>query len=179
MRPILLSMILFIAVSCNAQTEPSATELKIQMIFWEIQSWESGGGKSRLTIWADGRSEIRVVPDEFSRRKPAKMQPREGWAVEQNQGSVYFVRSPALSEKAAKKKFDQALSAGIHLLKSFRPDYVDGSGTLVGVLIDGKLKETVIPMFLDRQKGTENHRRFTAVSKILSGFDNKAYDIRS
>ncbi len=70
------------------------------------------------------------------------------------------------------------MAAGIHRLKTFKPDYLDGSGTLVGVEIDGKLIETVIPMFLDRDWGSVNHKRFIAVSKVLSDFDRHAYDVR-
>ncbi len=44
----------------------------------------------------------------------------------------------------------------------------------VGVHIDGKLIETVIPMFLDRHKGSSNHKRFMAVSRVLSDFDRHA-----
>jgi len=46
-----------------------------------------------------------------------------------------------------------------------------GSGTLVGVGIDGKLIQTVIPMFLDQDRGSVNHKRFITVSKVLSHFD--------
>ncbi|NNG07571.1 MAG: hypothetical protein HKM90_07535, partial [Desulfobacteraceae bacterium] len=61
----------------------------------------------------------------------------------------------------------------------FRPDYVDGSGTLVGIQIGGEVKETVIPMFLDRNMGSANHNRFLAVSDVLSYFDRHAYDIKN
>ena len=61
---------------------------------------------------------------------------------------------------------------------TFKPDYLDGSGTLVGVEIDGKLIETVIPMFLDQDRGSINRKRFIAVSKVLSDFDRHAYDVR-
>lgn len=53
-------------------------------------------------------------------------------------------------EEVAREKFQRAFEAGIHLLESFRPDYVDGEGTLVGIQIHGELKETVVPMFLDK-----------------------------
>ncbi|MFQ5846091.1 MAG: hypothetical protein ACE5IQ_00280 [Candidatus Methylomirabilales bacterium] len=92
-------------------------------------------------------------------------------------GGVFFVREPAFPEDAARDKFLKAFEAGIHLLETFRPDYVDGSGTLVGIQIDGKLKETVIPMFSDKNKGTRNHKRFLAVSTILANFDAAAYDL--
>jgi len=51
-----------IAISCSSRTDSSLNTLEVEMIFWEQQSWEVGGGRSRLTIWADGRSEVMVVP---------------------------------------------------------------------------------------------------------------------
>ena len=91
---------------------------------------------------------------------------------------VSFIRDPAFPEDLAREKFRRAFEAGIHLLETFRPDYVDGSGTLVGIQIDDKFNETVIPMFLDKQQGTRNHKRFLAVSKILSEFDVDAYELK-
>ena len=88
-----------------------------------------------------------------------------------------FIRDPAFPEDVARDKFRRAFEAGIHLLETFRPDYVDGSGTLVGTQINGQLKETVIPMFLDKQQGTQNHKRFLAVSEILADFDVNAYEL--
>ncbi len=96
--------------------------------------------------------------------------------VEKSSG-VSFLREPAFPRDVAREKFTKVFDAGIHLLESFRPDYVDGSGTLVGIQIDGKLKETVIPMFLDKNRGTRNHKRFLAVSEILANFDVHAYEL--
>ena len=77
----------------------------------------------------------------------------------------------------ARKKIKQALAAGIHLLKSFKPGFVDGGGTRVVIQIKGRQKEVVIPMFMDQNKGTVNYMRFQAVSKILGGFDRSAYEV--
>ena len=71
--------------------------------------------------------------------------------MEQGNKGPYFVRENVYPQNVAKDKFDQALAAGIRLLETFKPDYVDGSGTLVGVQVDGELKETVVPLFLDQQ----------------------------
>ncbi len=90
---------------------------------------------------------------------------------------MFFVREPAFPRDVAREKFTKAFEAGIHFLESFRPDYVDGNGTLVGIQIDSKLKETVIPMFLDKNRGTRNHKRFLAVSDILANFDVHAYEL--
>lgn len=88
-----------------------------------------------------------------------------------------FVRANVFPKTVTKSKFDRAVAAGIHLLKTFEAGYVDGSGMLVGVQINGELTATVIPMFLDQHQGSANHRRFIAVSKVLSDFNRQAYDI--
>ncbi len=160
-------------------TEPSRTTVPhgADMLFWEWQSWETGGGRNRLTIWKDDRSQIVVVPDAFTRGQPKRFKPHEGWIMVEKASGVSFIREPAFPRDVAREKFTKAFEAGIHLLESFRPDYVDGSGTLVGIQIDGKLKETVIPMFLDKNRGTRNHKRFLAVSEILANFDVHAYEL--
>lgn len=168
-----------IPLGCGSQSGTSSDNAKVEMIFWESQSWEAGGGRSRLTIWADGRSEVVVVPDAPLRLQSEKLHLQEGWRMEPGRKGPYFVRKNVFPENVAKDKFDQALVAGIRLLETFKPDYVDGSGTLVGVQIDGELKETVIPMFLDRHQGSANHKRFVAVSKVLADFDRHAYDIHN
>lgn len=147
------------------------------MLFWEWQSWETGGGRNRLTIWKDGRSQIVVVPDAFAQGQPERLKPQEGWTMAKIAGGLSFIQEPAFPEDIAREKFRRAFEAGIHLLESFRPDYVDGSGTLVGIQIDGQLKETVIPLFLDKNQATPNHDRFLAVSEILSEFDVDAYEL--
>lgn len=167
-----------VTIGCDSQSETSSDNSKVEMIFWESQSWETGGGRSRLTIWADGKSEVVVVPDAPLLLKSKSLRLRDGWRMEQDNSGPYFVRENVYPENVAKDKFYRALAAGIRLLETFNPDYVDGSGTLVGVKVDGRLKETVIPMFLDRQQGTINHGRFIAVSKVLTDFDRHAYDIR-
>jgi hypothetical protein len=164
---------------CSSQSHSDHGIPDAEMIFWEHQSWEVGGGRSRLTIWADGRSEVMVVPDATLRHKPEILVVREGWTMKKEGEGLYFVRRDVFQRQVAKEKFNRALAAGIHQLKTFRPDYVDGSGTLVGIQIDGAVKETVIPMFLDRNMGSANHKRFLAVSDLLSYSDRRAYDIKN
>ncbi len=176
-RTILLALCMGL-LSCSSEPTSKGKPPRAQMIFWELQSWETGGGKSRLTIWSDGRSEVMVGPDEYFRRNPRMLLPRDGWTVSNGKRGYHFIRTKVFSEEVAKEKFRQAMAAGIHRLKTFKPDYLDGSGTLVGVEIDGKLIEKVIPMFLDRNKGTVNHKRYIAVAKVLSDFDRHAYDFR-
>jgi hypothetical protein len=167
-----------IPVNCSAQTAPSLNPSDVEMIFWEHQSWEVGGGRSRLTLWADGRSEVMVVPDAYLQRNSEKLHLRDGWVKERGANGPYFIRANVFPLNVAKDKFNEALAAGIGLLETFKPGYLDGSGTVVGIQINGELKETVIPMFADRDKGSANHQRFVAVSRILSGFDRHAYDIQ-
>lgn len=173
----ILIAISIIAVSCRSQTAPSLNPSDVEMIFWEQQSWEAGGGRSRLTIWADGRSEVMVVPEAYLQPNSEKFHLRDGWVMKQGANGLYFVRANVFPVNVAKDKFTRALTAGISLLQTFKPGYVDGSGTVVGVQISGELKETVIPMFLDQHRGSANHQRFIAVSKVLSDFDRHAYDI--
>jgi hypothetical protein len=175
---LILIVLSIIPLGCSSQSAPSFNASDVEMIFWEQQSWETGGGRNRITIWADGRSEVMVVPDAYFRPSSQKLRLRDGWVMKRGERGHYFVHTNVFPVKVAKDKFDQALTAGIHLLKTFKPDYVDGSGTLVGVQINGELKETVIPMFLDRHRGSENHQRFIVVSKVLSDFDRQAYDIQ-
>jgi hypothetical protein len=151
----------------------------VEMIVWEHQNWETNGGFARLTIWNDGRSEVVVAPLRYAHGNQENLRPRKGWArvKQESPPHVEFVRRNIYPPDIARRKFQEALAAGIHLLESFKPGFVDGSGTRVVIQTGGQQKETVIPMFMDREKGTLNYRRFLAVSKILDGFDTSAYDI--
>ncbi len=176
-RRIILIGFCLLLLSCSRDPNTAPVPSGVEMIFWEDQSWEMGGGTSRLTLWVDGRSEVTVVPNASFRHSQAKIQPREGWIMKQGANGRYFVRPSVFPGEVAKEKFTAALEAGIHLLKTFQPQYVDGGGTLVGVQIKGKLKETVIPMFDDSKKGTLNHKRFLAVAQILSDFERQPFDL--
>ncbi len=176
-RMILLALCMAL-LSCSSEPTSKGKPPGVQMIFWELQSWESGGGRSRLTLWSDGRSEVMVVPDEHFRRNPDMVLPRNGWMVRNGMLGLHFIRTNVFPEEVAQEKVRQAMAAGIHRLKTFKPGYLDGSGTLVGVEIDGKLIETVLPMFLDQDRGSANHKRFIGVAKVLSDFDRRAYDVR-
>jgi hypothetical protein len=160
-------------------SEPVAIPEGVEMIVWEHQNWESNGGFERLTIWSDGRSEVVVAPLRYAHDSQENLRPKSGWEKVKHESPphVEFVRKNVYPPDVARAKFNEALAAGIHLLESFRPGYVDGGGTRVVVQINGQQKETVIPMFGDREKGTLNHKRFLAVSKILGGFDKSAYEV--
>jgi hypothetical protein len=151
----------------------------VEMIVWEHQNWETNGGFERLTIWSDGRSEVVVAPLRHTRDGQENLLPKNGWEKvwEQSLSHVEFVRKNIYPPDVARAKFKEALAAGIHLLESFKPGYRDGSGTRVVIQTKGQQKEIVIPMFMDREKGTLNHKRFLAVSEILGGFDKSAYEV--
>jgi hypothetical protein len=174
---IVLAICTVVALGCTAEPGRTTVPQGAEMLFWEWQSWETGGGRSRLTIWKDGRSQIVVVPDAFSRGHPERFNARDGWIMVEKAGGVLFLQEPAFPTNVAREKFQKAFGAGVHLLETFRPDYVDGEGTVVGTQIDGQTKETVIPMFLEENKGTRNHKRFLAVSQILADFDVDAYEL--
>lgn len=139
----------------------------IEMISLSHQSWDASGWARTSRLWRDGRSEVIVVDRDVEKNYPG---PRTVSFTED--GIVPRLEvvtfSEPLSREEAKARFQAALEAGITELKTFKPDYVDGSGCEVGVQIDGRLIETVIPEFMGSTKGTENHRRFIAVSRIMS-----------
>ena len=172
-KKISLAFLCVSLIGCSSQPAPDAPPPDAEMIFWEQQSWETGGDRNRLTIWKDGRSEIIVAPGVYY--NSVELKPREGWTQKKGEAGYYFVRANVYPERIATYKFNQALADGIHLLKSFNPNYVDGSGTLVGVQVDGKLTETLNPMFLDQQQGTPNHERYVIVAKVLAKFDKNAF----
>ena len=105
----------------------------VEMIVWEHQNWETNGGFERLTLWSDGRSEVVVVPLRHARNGQENLRPKSGWKKVKHQSPphVEFVRKNIYPPDVVRKKIKQALAAGIHLLKFFRPRYVDGGGTRV------------------------------------------------
>ncbi|MBI3839475.1 MAG: hypothetical protein HY288_16265 [Planctomycetia bacterium] len=155
-----------------AANEPDATD----MITWERIRGKPGGGSDGITLWADGRSEILV------QRGGAPMRPNPGWTVTNDTAWSYYRKSSPLSRTDAKKKFTDALAAGIEQLKTFTPKGIifDPGATVVRVQLNGKLKETVLPEFMNEgekdDKGSENHRRFLAVKEILGEFETDAFE---
>jgi VCBS repeat-containing protein len=162
-----------------ASSEDAHSSQSVEMIVWEYQDWEPNGGYKRLTIWRNGHSQVEVSP--HARWSVSQMnvniQPKSGWTAARQEHHVMFVRKGIYPPEVAREKMQQALEAGIQFLETFRPGYRDGSGTRVVVQINGQQKETIIPMFMDANKGTSNHKRFLAVSKILNGFATDAYEI--
>jgi hypothetical protein len=160
-------------------SEPVPIPDGVEMIVWEHQNWETNGGFERLTIWNDGRSEVVVAPLRYAHDGQENLRPKSGWERVRHKSPphVEFVRKNVYPPDESRTKFKEALAAGIHLLESFKPGYVDGGGTRVVIQIKGQQKEIVIPMFMDREKGTLNHKRFLAVSQVLGGFDRSAYEV--
>jgi hypothetical protein len=159
--------------------DKSAVSPGADMIVWEHQNWETNGGFKRLTLWSDGHSEVVTAPLRLAHDDQANLRPRSGWELVRHEHPhhVEFIRRDIYPADVTRTKFQQALDAGILLLKSFKPGYVDGGGTRVVVRMNGQRKEAVIPMFMDKDKGTMNHKRFLAVSKILDGFDTDAFEV--
>jgi hypothetical protein len=151
----------------------------VEMIVWEHQNWETNGGFERLTIWSDGRSEVVVVPLRYSHDGQENLRTKSGWkrVWQKSPPHVEFVRNNIYPPDVARAKLKGALSAGIHLLESFKPGFVDGGGTRIVIQTKGRKKEIIVPMFMDRERGTLNHKRFLAVSEVLNGFDKSAYEV--
>lgn len=118
----------------------------VEMIYWESRSWNGSGNFRRLKLWREGRSELRT-----------------------NKATVADPMSPG----EAIARFNAALAAGITELETFRPDYTDGGGVIVGVQIDGIVTTKTIPMFIEGQEGSQNHRRYLAVRKIMADYERE------
>lgn len=147
---------------------PSGAEL----LSWEWQSWETGGGRSRLTLWSDGRSESRVWPcshdpDEFD------LEARVGWKATTERGATVFVRDPVYTKEETKQLFRNAFRLGIHLLESVERDYVDGRGLVIGIQTNGILDQQTFPDFGPERWETENFVRFKALCRLLGEFDTE------
>lgn len=158
----------------------------VEMIFWEDQEWSPPNDQSRLTIWADGRSEILLSQASGPYGPPLK----DGWTVASERRNPKFGhfhsvlrRENPLPKDEAQRRFQAALAAGICDLKTFKVTYCDGGGTLVGVQINGTTEQTLIPYFYSRvklsdlvsddpgSKGSLNYRRYEAVTKVMGDFD--------
>jgi hypothetical protein len=164
--------------AADATSRPStAPAAGVEAVFWEHQSWKPGGSSARLTLWADGRSEITLK----SYGQPQATKP--GWTSESQPPYALYHKSGPLSPDDAQKRFSAALSAGIEFLKTFPAGYKDGSGTSVGVQRNGKWKQVVVPLFVHPDepdnKGSENEKRYLAVQRAIGNFDTDAVDQHS
>jgi len=174
-----LAVCLLAIPAAGTAAEPAPLPDGVEMIVWEHQNWESNGGFERLALWGDGCSEVVVTPLSHAHDGQQNLRANSGWQLIRYQSPphVEFVRTNIYPPEVARAKFTAALAAGIEKLESFTPGYVDGDGTRVVIRKDGQEHEIIIPMFTDREQGTMNHKRFLAVSKILGGFDKRAYEV--
>ena len=146
-----------------------------ESIVWEEQNWETGGGRCRITLWSDGRSEMRVFPSQYSLRQGG-LRPLPGWRAEEGtRGGPTFVRRGVFPSDEARERFRSAWRAGIGRIEPSRAEYLDGEGIRVALRVGGKVEETVIPMFPAEEEESPCHRRFEAVAEILGPCDWTAY----
>ena len=143
-----------------------------EMVFWEWQSWETGGGRSRLTLWSDGRSEARVWPCSYNADEFA-LQAEPGWKETTEGGSSSLVREAVNTEEETKQLFRNAFRLGLHLLTPGRRDYVDGQGLVIGIQKNGVLKQQTYPEFGPEHWETKNYIRFKALCGLLGEFDTQ------
>jgi len=172
MYRVLAAVLIVFAAWSACAADSKGAQAEVELIFWESQSWEDGGERARLTLWADGRSETRVTRSVGQTAPKAK----PGWTVEVKKNDATFTRKNPLSVDEAKEKFKQALDAGIRELKTFKITYNDGGGTLIGVKCknDERATETIVPMFLkegaENDNGSENHKRYIKVERVIGAF---------
>ncbi len=153
-------------IGCAPEELPPPVE-EVELVFWEDQNWESGGGSNRLTIWADGRSRVEVYPGPAYLYPGKELRARSGWEKVTGGGRTVFVRDDVFPAETAKSMLRQAVQAGITLLKSEQPSYVDGGGVLVGSKVGVALHQATIPTFNER---LAQETRFKAVGQILQNF---------
>jgi hypothetical protein len=162
-----------LSAPCHSfDSAPTADEL----IIWEIQDWKPNGGYKRLTLWRAGYSEIEVVPRAKLTNGKNPYRAKPGWEMIREGDRVRFVHRSAYTPNQALIMFRNALRAGIRRLKSFRPTKTDAGGTRLVINLEGKRKEILIPFFTGRYRGTTNHKRYLAVSKVLGHFDTDAFE---
>ena len=176
---LLVAAMAFGSGACGACGEPPTADDPVpegaELLVWEEQNWETGGGACRLTLWADGRSEMRVFPTSFARRQGG-LRPLPGWSPEADEhGALSFVRREVFSEAEGRERFRRAWQAGIVHIEPFTPDYLDGEGTRIELHVDGRVDEKVIPLFLGERFGSPDHHRFQAVAEILGPCDWGAF----
>ena len=169
---LLLSLGGIALAGCADEELPSLEQ--VDFVFLEDQSWESGGGTARLTIWADGRSEIRVYAGPAHLYPNSLLRPLPGWRKLDAPSATTFIHPSPFSPTEAVQKLTAAVKAGISLLESEDPQYLDGGGVLVGVQVNGALHQAVIPTYNERLR---QRVRFDAVARALGEFPKEAFDV--
>ncbi|MBI3839708.1 MAG: hypothetical protein HY288_17440 [Planctomycetia bacterium] len=92
---------------------------------------------------------------------------------------IHYIRNYPFSREDAKKKYAEAVAAGIQQLRAFPPQNADDDVTVIRLGIKRKETRIEIPEFYgegeaDNNIGSENHKRFLAIEKILGDFDTNA-----
>lgn len=147
-----LLFIFFVPMAaCNHGSQvPLADPVPVdaQMVYFESQSWEPGGGFARLTYWRDGRSEVVT-------RGLGPVQPQ--------------VQANLLPADEVRRRFEEAFTAGIVSIKEFKANYVDGGGTVLGYEIDGRPFKKTIPIFPREATGSTDYIRFQRIKAAFQG----------
>ncbi len=169
---LLLSLGGIALAGCADEELPSLEQ--VDSVFLEDQSWETGGGTARLTIWADGRSEIRVYAGPAHLYPKSLLKPLPGWQKLDAPNATTFIHPNPFSPTEAKQKLAAAVQAGISLLQSEDPQYLDGGGVLVGVQVNGALHQAVIPTFNEELR---QRVRFDVVQRALAEFPQEAFEV--
>lgn len=139
-----------------------------EVVYWENQSWETGGGSCRLTLWADGRSELLVDPSGYSDTHIPR--PRNGWSSINSGRKILFKRTQVFPNEEAIRLFQKVWSLGLQHIRFFEPNYVDGGGTVIATQRAGNLTKVIVPFFPEERKFSEEHVRYLAVSRYLGTF---------
>jgi hypothetical protein len=146
---------------------PDAPSGDVPWVSWEHDGGFFGFGRSEtLTVWADGRSEIRVTNTGLCNLYLVVA----GW---EETRKLVFVKRNALSGREARRRFFAVQEAGVDLLVSRSSQSTDGEGMTTdcdGILISTPGK-TVYWYCGGGDTSPENRRRFEAVKKIMDDFD--------
>jgi hypothetical protein len=147
-----------------------------EMVYWENQSWEAGGGSCRLTLWADGRSELLVDPGDFGDTQLPR--PRNGWSYATSEQEFRFRRTQVFPAEEAIRLFRKVWRLGVQHIRPFEPNYVDGGGTVIAIQKAGNLTQVIVPEFPEERQLSEEHVRYLAVARHLAmfGLGQMAYE---
>ena len=137
---------------------------EIEVISWETHSgWF--GEKNKLTLWADGRSEVRIS-------RPCMPQPYlvvDGW---QEVSKLEFVRRQDASGEG-RKRFLSAIAAEPHLLQPAVTHTTDCGGRSVKLSGKGKRWRQSTAWDGSTDNSPANFRRWTALNSIMGDFDDQ------
>lgn len=175
-----LSAIIVQTLSSRHRAAVTAEHLEeCEMLVWT--NYYSMDGANKLVLWRDGRSEVWVYPSDAEHRTYT-LTANPDWEATVDktsdqlvpQDATAYVQRNIIEKEDAIHRFQEAIAAGIHFLRRVEPDYLDGGGVKVGVMMDGELRETLIASE-SRSFSGENRRIFDAVSAIMNTYDRDAY----